>query len=78
LETCFEQGFCKLLLQILNEAERINERCLIHERSKIEFFHFSKANLELANGGKQSKKWVFKQLLATFSNATTKQYQMVF
>ena len=55
-KTHFERRFCRLLLQILSEAERKNEICLSPERSEVEFFHFSKATLEFAKSGKQSKK----------------------
>jgi len=56
----------------------INESCLSPERSEVEFFHFSKANLEFAKSGKQSEKWVLKQLRVTFSNAAAKQFKHLF
>jgi len=65
------------LLQILSEAERKNESCLGPEQSEVEFFHFSKANLEFAKSGKQSEKWVLKQLRVTFSDAIAKQYEPI-
>ena len=65
------------MLQILSEAERKNESCLSPEQSEVEFFHFSKANLEFAKSGKQSDKWVLKQLRVTFSDAIAKQYEQI-
>jgi len=55
-----------------------NESCLSPERSKVEFFHFSKANLEFTKSGKQSEKWVLKELRVTFSNAAEKQHKHLF